>query len=1122
MQSKLRKPTSLSKRRVYALICCCLGKLLLFAAPGYGQSIHEVKISVTFEDVPVLKALREIENKTPFIFAYDKGVKQLEQRIHHEYDQNTVAEVLRDISKETSIMFHQVNRTIVSKLKKPESKGESKAVDQRQKRQLARTVTGKVTDENGEPLVGATVVVKVPEDIEYQGTMGAITDVEGRFAFTIQEDLIDQVGAIILLVSYVGYESEEVQLGNRSVIDIALLPSLESLSEVQVVSTGYYKVEQRLNPGNIARVDAEVIGRQPIANPLQALQGRVAGLQIQQMTGVPGGEVNINIRGVNSLNNGQRIGGETLPNANLPFFVIDGVPYINQTVSDGQFDFLPMGNGNPLNFIQPNDIESIQILKDADATAIYGSRGANGVILITTKQGQPGKTTVGVNLSRGWGEVANKVDLLNTEQWLEMRREGLRNDNAEPTEQIYPDLLVWDTTRYTDWQEELIGGLAEFTNTTFEITGGTAQTQFLFQGSYFSQGNVYAFDDSKFQRGSGLIRINHTSNDQRLQINSSFNYIHSFNNQNGVDLTKTSLQLAPNAPALFDSVGNLNFENSSWDNPIAELRREYENTTKNLIANATLSYRISDKLTFRTSLGHTSTFTDEIRTSPHSSFDPAARNFGSLSISNSQSETWIAEPQLDFTQPIAKGVLIFAIGGSFQGNQQSLEGFAGRGYQSDALLRDIFAADVIFVQSTTDLQYRYIAGYGRLNYVWDDKYVINLTGRRDGSSRFGPGRQFGNFGSIGVSWIFSEETIVESALPFLSFGKLRGSYGSVGSDNIGDYRFLSSFTSFDPYGGQQALIPTRSANLEYSWETTTKLEFGLDLGFFENRAQLTTSWYRNQTTDQLIGRPLNATTGFNTQQFNLPAVVENRGWEFEISTVNIQTEDFTWRTDFNLSLPENELVEFPNIEEFPEFDAVYEVGQPILGRKQFKPLGVNPETGVYDFVDVNADGFINSLDAQLFVANAQDFFGGLGNSFQYKGFRLDIFFQFVGQDVPAFANLWQSPSSPNIATTQILDRWQNPGDITDTQKFTNTENQADVRNDATNFEDGSFIRLQNASLSWNLPSNWLQSARLQNARIFVQGQNLLTITDYSGLDPEALGTSLPPLRVVSVGFDVRL
>ena len=1090
----------MSRCLLIVIVTTCVFTSTLIAENSEAQSIKKVKISIELHATTIEEALAAIEKKTEFKFEYDKRKLSRDQhRLFLTARDESVAALLKQIANQTGLSFRQVNTVIAIKTgESPRSKPGDPNPDAARPEYIIR---GKVTDESGDSLAGANVFVK--------GTaIGTTTDVEGNYRLNVPDE------TTTLIFSYIGYVTEEVEIAGRSVINMVMLPDVTALEEI-TVSTGYWEVDERLNPGNIAKVDAKVIGQQPVVNPLEAIQGRMTGVQIIQTSGVPGSAIDIRIRGVNSLNNGQRLNdldGTTLINSNRPFFVVDGVPYTNTTVNS--IEDSPTGLGNPLAFLQPSDIESIEVLKDADATAIYGSRGANGVVLITTKKGQAGRTSVDVNYSRGWGELASKADVLTTEQFLEITREGANNLGIDPA--LFEELTVWNQERETDWQEVLLGGVAEQTNFGARVFGGNANTTFSFGANYFSQGNVYNFDDSKFQKISTLLNVNHTTQDQRLQFNLSSNFTYNINRQNGNQFSSLALQLAPNAPELFSEDGSLNWENSTWDNPLAALNREFENISKNLVLNATISYQIMKGLKASTRLGYTNLDTEEVIINPLTSFDPARvanGQEGFNTFGSGNAETWIVEPQLSYLRDVSKGRLSVLVGTSFQGDVRERESLSGIGYTNDALIRDIFSAREVRIVNTEFIEYNYTAFFGRVNYTWDDKYLFNLTGRRDGSSRFGPGNQFGNFGAVGAAWIFSKESLVKSALPFLGFGKLRGSYGSVGNDQIGDYQYLTSYASTVAYNGNQALLPSRAANLNFGWETTTKLEFGLELGFWDDRVQLNTSWYRNRTSDQLIGRPLPGTTGFSFIQFNLPAIVENRGWEVELNTVNVRAGDFSWLTGFNISIPENELLEFPGIEEFAAFDATYEVGRPILGSKQYQPKGVNPETGIYDFVDFNRDGTINALDRQFFVSEVQDFFGGLNNNFSYKGFQLAIFFDFVKQDDRRVLSFSQY-DHPNI-----LNRWQAPGDITNVQK-SGAPSTERVRGRGYFREDASFIRLRNVSFSWQLPGPLLDSIKIQRGRIYVQGQNLLTLTSYDGWDPETGVASLPPLRIITTGVQL--
>lgn len=1107
----LRVLIMMSRTFFYGIILTYLFSGVLLANEGNAQhkSVNEVFISLKLQQVTVRRALESIQENTEFKFIFEQGVLSATegQRVTLMVDNESVADVLKTVSNETDLSFRQLNGSIVVKAPPPLKKLQT---PKEEESALEQNISGKVTDENGEPLPGASVLVK-------NTSIGVITDAVGNYRLSAPDK------ATTLVFSYVGYERKEVAIAGRAVIDISLKFDVTTLGEV-VVNVGYYEVNKKVQTGNIAKVTAQEIEKQPITNPLQALQGRVAGVYIQQNTGVPGGGFDIQIRGQNSLRN-------TLnDNGNQPFYIVDGVPYVPSSLSSFFVGGQVIPNANPLNSINPADIESIEILKDADATAIYGSRGANGVVLITTKKGTPGKTKVNFDISTGVGKVGNKMELLNTEQYLEMRREAWYNAGLNPEDFAFAafDLLEWDTTRYTDWQDVLLGGTANVTNAQATISGGNSKTQFLFSGGYFRETTVFP-SDFAYQRGSGHFNLNHTSDNSKLRVSLVISNTRDNNNLIRSDLTRRALNLPPNAPDIFEGEGNLNWENGTWENPFAILERKYEAKTKNLITNTNISYEVLPGLQLKSNLGYSNLQLDEFSTIPAGSQQPGSGLPAVASSAKRNEETWIVEPQLDYNTNFGGHRLNILIGSTFQRNLSESERIQVTGFASDALIRNIQAGTTILSNISDFTEYHYNALFGRINYIWEEKYIFNLTGRRDGSSRFGPGNQFANFGAIGTAWIFSEEDFIKNSLPFLSFGKLRASYGTTGSDAIGDYGYLDSYSSTQrPYQNIGGLIPIRLANPDYGWEKVKKLEFGLETGFIGNRILLTASHYRNRSSNQLVGLPLSNITGFSSIQANLPATVENTGWEFELNTTNMRNSNFNWVTSFNVTIPRNKLLEYPDLGLSP-FANTYEVGKSLFIRKVFNNTGVDPETGMYTFEDISGDESITFPEDILPLKEvAQQYFGGVRNSITYKGLQVDFLFQFVKQ---TGNNIFRDFGIPGVVSAQqpisVLDRWQKPGDISNFQQFTVGLNPDIVTGHNNNFllgtnsvTDASFVRLKNVSISYQISDSILEQWRLENLRIYIQGQNLITLTDYQGLDPESQGSSLPPLRMITGGLQI--
>lgn len=969
-------------------------------------------------------------------------------------------------------------------------------------------IQGTIIDETGLPLVGATVKIK-------GSTTSIRTDHRGRFFMqNVAEDAI-------LVISYVGYQSKEIP-ASENVGTIKLELATGDLKEIEI-NAGYYTVKDRERTGSISRVTAKDIGNQPVNNVMGALIGRMSGVNIQQQSGINGGGFSIEIRGRNSL----RADGRD------PLYLVDGIPYPSSSMNLLTLGVSGIsGTGSPLNYISPADIESVEILKDADATSIYGSRGSNGVVLITTKRAKAGKTSLDVNIFRGVSKIGSRFNLMNTAQYQEMRNEAFKNDGITPGQTDYDVNGTWDKNSYSDWQDILIGGTAHNTSIQTGISGGNEQTRFGFRGNYSKQTTVYPGDFSD-QKGSGALTINHISNNKKFTADFSLNYTINYNNSPIRDLTSSAVTLAPNAPNIYDENGKLNWAlNSSgastWDNPVAPMFNDYVGKTNTSISNGVMGYQLLPGLKLKSNFGYTNIRLKENVLYRISSANPATAPTGSNDISNNTIETWIIEPQIDYQRKIGNGDLNVLIGSTFQKNNQRSEYVYGFGYTSDLLLGSISAAPIQGGASGVS-QYNYNAVFGRINYNWKSRYIINVTGRRDGSSRFGPDKQFANFGAIGAAWIFTKENLIKDSFPFLSFGKLRGSYGITGSDQISDYGYLDTYSPTSrPYQDGSGLIPTRLANPDYSWETNRKLEGSIELGFFKDTFSITTSWYRNRSSNQLVGYSLPDISGFPSIQSNFPATVQNTGWEFEINSTNINTKYFTWKSSFNLSIPTNKLIDYPNIQG-SSYANTYRIGESMYSAIAYHYLGVDETTGLYSFEDINGNGL--DVTDRIFVTKplTSHFFGGLNNSIKLKNIQLDFFFQFVDKTlrdpITQFAAAGILANQPQ----HQLDRWQEIGDNKNFQKFSrNTGTGSAAQRISTylinsdRLVDASFIRLKNISLSWDAPTSWLQKIKLTNVRLYLQGQNVFTISNYMG-DPEVgIVRTLPTLRTVTMGLQLTL
>ncbi|MDM1513667.1 SusC/RagA family TonB-linked outer membrane protein [Myroides odoratimimus] len=972
-----------------------------------------------------------------------------------------------------------------------------------------KTIHGVVKD-NSTVLIGAIVQIK--------GTDVAIsTDLQGRYSLQV-------LAGDTLLVSYIGYKPKEITITSESVYNITLLQDQDMLDEV-VINAGYYTVKDRERTGSIARVTAKDLELQPVINPLQAIQGRMAGVNITQNTGVPGGGFDIQIRGRNSLR-GHRISSI---NANSPLYVIDGVviPTSNLANSSLARTILPYNETNILNSINPSDIESIEILKDADATAIYGSRGANGVVLITTKKNKSDKLSFSLSTSTSFSKVASKMKLLNTQQFNKMRDQAFINDGITTFPSDALDINgTWDRNRYTDWQKELIGGTAKNQSIQFGVNGGSETTHFNASANYNNQTTVFPTDKG-YKRNTFLINVNHNSKDGRFQLNSSTNYSLQKNNLIATDLTPQALTLSPNAPSLYNADGSLNWGFVGDTNPISSMQETYHNDNNNLVLNLDLSYELLKNMYLKLNTGYNRSNTEEKKLTPHTIHNPAKGYTSEQSKAENtirDNKSYILEPQLNYVFNLEKLSVNSLVGLTYQESNTGALYIVGSNFQTNDFISNISAAKTKTIMQSANLQYKYVAVFGRLNMNYDSKYILNLTARRDGSSRFGDSHKFGNFAAIGAAWVFSKEHFLKNS-SWLSFGKLRASYGTSGNDNIGDYQYLDTYTlNPNNYNDITGLVPSRLYNPDFSWEKTKKLEAALEVALFNDRLQFELAYYRNRSSNQLVGIPLPATTGFASIQDNLPATVENKGWEFSFNSENIKTKDFSWTTSFNISFPKNTLLSFPNLEASTYADH-FIVGKSTSVRKLYNFEGIDPLTGQYTFTDYNNDGKITSgFDKHNIQEIKTQYHGGIQNTLSYKNFSLDFLFQFVKQTNYNFNYDITVPGSIYNQPIEILNSWSPTNPNSQYGYFSSGYNSVMLNNinlfKSSNMTvgDASYIRLKNVSISYILK---LPQSKLDSVRFYFQGQNLWTITNYYGLDPEyALTRYLPPLKTYAFGVQL--
>lgn len=1086
------------------------------SAPVRAQLLDR-RVTVDINNQKLEAALKAIAAKANIRLVYNNQIWKNSGSVNVNFNNAKIKDVFDKVLQATDLTYEVINDQFIvlkpcpAKATQPTKAPIAVEAPITTETKAGFVVTGIVTDENNEPLPGVSIKVK-------NGFQAVATNAKGMYSIGVSH------ANSTLAFSFIGYQTFETLVNGTANVNVKMIPDPARLDEVHII--GYGTTTKRTSTGSQVGISAKEIENQPVTNVLQALEGRMAGVFVTQSNGMPGAGITVQIRGANSL-----------AKSNLPLYIIDGVPYLSTPINTATGSGLTLpsaeGNTSPMNSINPDDIENIEVLKDADATAIYGSRAANGVVLITTKKGKEGKTKFSFNASTGTSKVSHFVNLLGTDQFLALRAKGYSNFGVTPTAIQAPDLLTWDQHGYTDFQRLLFGNTAHSNNVSGNVSGGDARTNFYLSGTYHDEKNVYPGGQG-YKRGGLNFNLSHSSYDNRFNLTFSAIYSADKNNISTTNLAAYAYSLAPNFP-LYNPDGSL-YWFSTTNNPLGYLNQTNDNGTTNLLGNIALKYNIVKGLDFKTSVGYSKTDMTQTTIRPLSSMNPANNpTSGTASYTYNYTNNYIVEPQLTYKTTVWKGTLDLLTGGTWQ-YKQSVQPYyvSASGFPSDDFLTNISSATTKSVSSASQ-DYKYVSVFGRATYNVLNKYIVNGTFRRDGSSRFGPGNKFGNFGSVGAAWVFSEENLIKNNLNWLSFGKIRGSYGVVGNDDIGNYQYYDSYSaSTYVYNGSTGLVPSRIPNSDFKWESTNKLEFGLELGFLKDRLSLSGSYYRNRTTNQLLNYQISAQTGFTTYQSNLPATVQNAGVELSLTSTNIKGKNFSWMSSFNISKNKNKLLSFTNIEK-SSYYTTYVVGNPISAYNLYQYAGISATTGLPTFTDFDNSGTVNSGFAatgrgdRYYVGTSYpDFYGGLTNTVNYKGLSLDFTFQFVKQKGRSLlsSSFYPPGYGGYNAAASVMNDYLALGSADKLVTAVTSVPAASAAYSAyTNYAasdasviDASFIRMKNVNLSYSLPVKWVSKIGAQAIRVYVQGQNLFTITNYTGFDPESQGVTTPPLRTITTGL----
>jgi len=966
-----------------------------------------------------------------------------------------------------------------------------------------RVISGKVSSsDDGTALPGVNVVLK--------GTSsGTSTDATGAFSLSVPAS-----GGVIM-ISFIGYKSQEVEIGARTVIDVQLQNDQTQLEEVVV--TGYGSTLRKEFSGVTATVTAKDIEKLPITSASQALQGQAAGVIVTQNSGAPGGGISVRVRGQTSISA-----------LNDPLYVIDGVPVVasdfTQSAMGGQV-------GNALAGLNPQDIQSMEVLKDAASAAIYGSRAANGVVLITTKRGTSGAAKINFSAWTGWGNPTKTLDPLTAQEFVDVRNEARVNSGLAQQTNAQ---LGWDGVTNTNWVKEVFR-TSRISEYQLNISGGDEKTKYYVSGSWRDEEGVLL--GSKYERGTLRVNLDHKASKlfsfgTSLSISADLNK--RINNDNNIYGVYSAALLTPSTKAIRDENGNyIDALPSFGTNAVrdATLPRQ-DNRTIKAIGNFYTNFHIINGLDFRTDFSYDYNALSEDGYNPASTAQGRPTG-GNGEFSYRQIGTYIVEPTLRYAKTINENHSLNAVAGlTFQNRTQIDNDVNGVTFARETLTY-LNSAATINAGGSARTDYRFNSVFGRVNYAFKEKYIASATYRRDGSSRFGPSNKFGNFYAVSAGWNFSEEDFMKS-MDWLSLGKLRASYGSVGNDGVTNFPWQANWNAAN-YLDRAAVDAGTIANSDLKWETTATLDVGIELALFNNRVNLNFGYFDRQTKDLLYNTPVPLTSGF-TGVFKNIGDMSNKGFEIELSGVIVNSPSgFKWRANANGTFLQNKLTKLVGDKPILQgFGSAIIVGQPLNTFYGLKFQGVDPATGTSIFQDVNGDGKVNTVDdSQVLGKASPDFIGGFTNTFSFKGFTLDVFFNFV-QGI----NLYNStqtftmvPSNGFGMTTEMRRRWRNPGDITDVPKALN----AAGLNAAVNsrwVQSGDYLRLKNVTLAYDFPSALVSKIKLRSARLYVTGQNLLTFTKYQGADPEisafantstAAGTDFltqPQTKMYLVGINI--
>ncbi len=989
-------------------------------------------------------------------------------------------------------------------------------------------ITGTVVDKYG-PLPGASVVAK-------SSNLGTITDFNGEFTLKVNnEDTI--------IVSFLGFLTQEIITTGKTTFEIMLQEDVNQLDELVVI--GYGSVRKKDVTGSISSIDSERMLATVVSSVDQGIQGKAPGVVVNFGSGQPGSKSTVRIRGISSITG-------TLE----PLYVVDGVPLITPT-NVGAVSGPSM---NALESINPRDVESVEVLKDASATAIYGTRGANGVILITTKRGSDGKPTVNIDYSGSMQFLRKEIPMLNAMQLAQLGNEAADNAGVD-RRTIYASPINLGTG--TNWQQEIFRN-APMHNVQLSLRGGNEKTKYSLSGNYFTQDGIII--SSNYQKANFRINLDQEVSDQ-VKIGTSINLNRNVLNgvvtdaESGIpsSITSWALEFNPGLP-VFDENGEYTYSNNTSNPPVGNpVSDAYEtdqtSISSRILGNIFLRWNIIEGLNFKTSIAGDSYFNTEKSFIPNNVY--RGQEKGQAAIADSNGYSWIWENTLTYNKNFGDHSLNTVIGQSMQVMRNEFLLVAASDFDDNRLGFDAIQAGAEKTLMANGVSRRQLQSYlGRVNYGYNNKYLLTLSARIDGSSVFGDGNKYGVFPSLAAAWKIHEENFLSES-ETISEMKIRLGIGRVGNEGIPPYSSLGLLETTEAYFGENEIGkgsgPHSSKNTNLKWETTDQIDLGFDVNFLD-RYTFTTDIYVKKTSDLLLNAPVPYTSGYKDALQNI-GKLENKGVEFSINA-NILNKTVVWDVNFNMAFNRNKITKLAKqdgITAEPLLGVngwtVVEEGQPIGNFYGFQTDGIiqlgeniaeipyfvdySPQPGDRKYVDTSNDGILNEDDKVLLGNANPDFSFGFGTSLSYKNWDLSMFLQGVyGNEVANF-NKFSLESFDGLKNNSAvaLERWT-PTNPTNKYPRANADPRRSNTFSDTHVEDGSYMKLRDITLAYNFNNSKFKNSALSNAKIFASGKNLFVLTNYTGYDPEVNRFGEDPLRfgvdygsypttkIFTIGFNV--